>query len=133
MARACLAEQHARGGRTSIAVIPALGVGASAEASQTSTRFAVENLLAAGAIVGALSALGTDHTSPEAAAACEAFHGLRRAVGHLVTASGTARAFDHTPDAAPPLPPTDAARVDATTLVPVLRGGAIVALDTEGS
>ena len=52
-------------------------------------RFAVEDQLGAGAIVDALGALGIDHTSPEAAAACEAFRGLRGAVRHLLTASGS--------------------------------------------
>lgn len=52
---------------------------------------AVEDLLGAGAVVDALSAVGIDHCSPEAAAACAAFTGLRRAVKHLVTASETAR------------------------------------------
>ncbi|MCJ1712801.1 hypothetical protein [Curtobacterium sp. VKM Ac-2922] len=52
---------------------------------------AVEDLLGAGAVVDALSAVGIDHCSPEAAAACAAFTGLRGAVRHLVTASETAR------------------------------------------
>jgi hypothetical protein len=52
--------------------------------------FAVEDLLAAGAVVDALAAVGIDHTSPEAAAACAAYTGLRRAVKHLVTASESA-------------------------------------------
>jgi hypothetical protein len=49
--------------------------------------FAVEDLLAAGAVVDALAAVGIDHTSPEAAAACAAYTGLRRAVKHLVSAA----------------------------------------------
>ncbi|MFJ3384934.1 MULTISPECIES: hypothetical protein [unclassified Curtobacterium] len=53
--------------------------------------FAVEDLLGAGAVVDALSAVGIDHSSPEAAAACAAYTGLRRAVKHLVTASEAAR------------------------------------------
>lgn len=52
--------------------------------------FAVEDLLAAGAVVDALAAVGIDHTSPEAAAACAAYTGLRRAVKHLVSASESA-------------------------------------------
>ena len=52
-------------------------------------RFAVEDLLAAGAIIDALSTLGIDSTSPEAAAASAAFEGLRNATGHLLTASVT--------------------------------------------
>lgn len=52
--------------------------------------FAVEDLLAAGAVVDALTEVGIDHTSPEAAAACAAYTGLRRAVRHLVSASEAA-------------------------------------------
>ncbi|ROP72427.1 hypothetical protein EDF19_1442 [Curtobacterium sp. PhB115] len=55
--------------------------------------FAVEDLLAAGAVVDALAAVGIDHTSPEAAAACAAWTGLRRAVKHLVSASEGATAL----------------------------------------
>ncbi|PCN46416.1 hypothetical protein Csp2054_17410 [Curtobacterium sp. 'Ferrero'] len=56
--------------------------------------FAVEDLLGAGAVVDALAAVGIDHTSPEAAAACAAATGLRRAVRHLVSASEGARRLD---------------------------------------
>lgn len=49
--------------------------------------FAAEDLLAAGEVVDALAARGIDHSSPEAAVACAAFTGLRRAVKHLVSAS----------------------------------------------
>jgi hypothetical protein len=56
----------------------------------TSPDFAVEDLLAAGAVVDALAEVGIDHTSPEAAAACAAYTGLRRAVKHLVSASVSA-------------------------------------------
>ncbi len=56
------------------------------------TRFAVEDLLAAGAVIDALGALGIDYTSPEAAAACAAFAGLRGAVAHLLTASASGQA-----------------------------------------
>ncbi len=52
--------------------------------------FAVDDLLGAGAVVDALVAVGIDHTSPEAAAACAAWTGLRRGVRHLVTASESA-------------------------------------------
>ena len=52
-------------------------------------RFAVEDLLAAGAVVDALSTVGIDSTSPEAAAASAAYEGLRTATGHLLTASVT--------------------------------------------
>ncbi len=56
--------------------------------------FAVEDLLAAGAVLDALAAVGIDHTSPEAAAACAAYTGLRRATKHLVSASEGARELD---------------------------------------
>ncbi|GGK94258.1 hypothetical protein GCM10009769_10310 [Curtobacterium luteum] len=58
--------------------------------------FAVEDLLAAGAVADALAAEGIDHTSPETAAACAAYTGLRRAVKHLVSASEAARALEPT-------------------------------------
>ena len=54
----------------------------------------VEDLLAAGAVVDALVATGIDHTSPEAAVACAAYTGLRRAVRHLVSAAEGASDLD---------------------------------------
>ncbi len=122
VARACLAIQHERAARTSVAVIPA-GELTGREPGAT-LRFAVEDLLGAGAVVAALSALGTDHTSPDAAAACEAYVGLGRAVAHLLTASGSGlelaeRGLGDEVRAA--------AAIDATDVVPVLRGGAFVA------
>jgi len=48
-------------------------------------------VLAAGAVVDALADLGIDDTSPEAAVACAAYTGLRRAVVHLTTASVSGR------------------------------------------
>lgn len=56
--------------------------------------FAVEDLLAAGAVVDALAEVGIDHTSPEAAAACAAYSGLQRAVKHLVSASESGASLD---------------------------------------
>jgi len=56
--------------------------------------FAVEDLLAAGAVVDALSTLGIDSTSPEAAAASAAFEGLRTATLHLLSASVTGQGLD---------------------------------------
>ncbi|WP_235934554.1 2-phosphosulfolactate phosphatase [Agromyces humi] len=53
-------------------------------------RFAIEDQLAAGAVVDALVGLGIDHTSPEAAVACAAFEGLQHAATHLIGASGSA-------------------------------------------
>ncbi|MBC7517780.1 MAG: hypothetical protein H7248_02675 [Microbacteriaceae bacterium] len=55
------------------------------------TRFAVEDLLASGAVIDQLAKLGLDATSPEAAAAEGAFLHLGRAVGHLMSASVTAQ------------------------------------------
>jgi 2-phosphosulfolactate phosphatase len=49
--------------------------------------FAVEDLLAAGAVIDALAEVGIDYISPEAAAAVGAFTGLRNATGHILSAS----------------------------------------------
>lgn len=62
-----------------------------------SERFAVEDQLAAGAVIDQLGRLGLDATSPEAASAEGAFLHLQRAVGHLMTASVTAHALDPKP------------------------------------
>lgn len=77
-----LAEQVRLGRRAMVALVAAGGSSAGG-----GTRFAVEDLLAAGAVVDALATLGIDYSSPEAAAACAAFTGLRGAVAHLLTAS----------------------------------------------
>ncbi|PZE87201.1 hypothetical protein [Curtobacterium sp. MCBD17_032] len=93
--------QAERGDRCVVAVVAAGHVDgpvagdAAAEAGEAPDvpavpEFAVEDLLAAGAVVDALVASGIDHTSPEAAAACAAWTGLRRAAKHLVTASESA-------------------------------------------
>ncbi|MGO4534670.1 2-phosphosulfolactate phosphatase [Leifsonia sp. 2MCAF36] len=81
-ARWILDEQVRLGRRAMVAVVAAGGTTAVG-----SPRFAVEDLLAAGAVVDALASLGIDYSSPEAAAACAAFTGLRGAVAHLLTAS----------------------------------------------
>jgi 2-phosphosulfolactate phosphatase len=81
-----LAEQERLGGRFRIAV-----VAAGAAHADGSPRFAVEDLLAAGAIIDAIAARGIDHQSPEAAAAAAAYHGLRNASRHLINASVSAR------------------------------------------
>jgi hypothetical protein len=52
-------------------------------------RFATEDLLAAGAVIDQLAALGLDATSPEAAAAEASYRGLARATSHLLTAVTT--------------------------------------------
>ena len=85
-ARWCLARQEELGGRFRIAV-----VAAGATRSDGSLRFAVEDLLGAGAVIDAIAELGIDHQSPEAAAAAAAYTGLRTAIRHLVNASVSAR------------------------------------------
>lgn len=97
VARWCLAKQEELGGRFRIAVVAA-GV---AE-SDGGVRFAVEDLLGAGAVIDAIAEVGIDHQSPEAAAAAAAYTGLRRGLRHLISASVSARelgapAFDLTP------------------------------------
>lgn len=77
VARWILDHQVAIGRRVSISVITATPHGA----------FGSADVLAAGAVIDALTALGIDFTSPEAAVACAAFSGLSGAVGHLFTAS----------------------------------------------
>jgi 2-phosphosulfolactate phosphatase len=77
-----LARQSDAGDRFTVAVVAAGEPG-----SQGGLRFAVEDLLAAGAIVDALADFGIDYCSPEAAAACAAFRSLRRGAAHLISAS----------------------------------------------
>ncbi|MFB7251032.1 2-phosphosulfolactate phosphatase [Microbacterium sp. NPDC056234] len=129
VARAVAALQDRRQRRTSVAVIAA-----GERASDGGLRFAVEDHLGAGAIIAALSDLGIDHTSPEAAAACESARGLRRALRHLLAASGSGRELTDgvavtARIAASGLTPTttqQAAEIDATDVVPVLRDGGFV-------
>lgn len=85
VARWCLTRQEELGGRFRIAVVAA-GV-----AERDGVRFAVEDLLGAGAVIDALAELGIDHQSPEAAAAAAAYTGLRGALRHLVAASVSSR------------------------------------------
>ena len=93
-----LALQEERGERTIVAIVAAGERTNAAERSDAEAgagadepiRFAIEDQLAAGAIVDALVGLGIDHTSPEAAVACAAFEGLRHAATHLIGASGSA-------------------------------------------
>jgi hypothetical protein len=73
---------------------------AAGEPRGSATRFAVEDLLAAGSVIDQLAALGLDATSPEAAAAEGAFRHLSRAVSHLLTASVTASTAASAPDRA---------------------------------
>ena len=117
VADAVLAEQQRRGTRTSVAIVAA---GEQADAAAP-LRFAVEDQLGAGAVLGALEALGIDHTSPEAAAASESFRGLRLAVRHLLTASGSGQELIERGLRDEAL---RAAQLDAESAVPVLRDGA---------
>lgn len=118
VARVVAAEQQRRGARTSVAVIAMGG-----RDDDAPTRFAVEDLLGAGAVIDALAAVGIDHSSPEAAAACEAFRGLRGALRHVLTASGSGQqllAHGRGDEM------RDAAILDVTDAVPLLRGDAFV-------
>jgi 2-phosphosulfolactate phosphatase len=94
-----LARQTEKGDRFSVAVI---AVGESRP--DGTIRFAMEDLLVAGAVIDALAERGIDHCSPEAAAAAASFVGLRRAVKHLVKASETGRALAAAALAAVPAP-----------------------------
>lgn len=82
----CLARQEELGGRFRIAV-----VAAGSTQPDGSLRFAVEDLLGAGAVIDAIAEVGIDHQSPEAAAAAAAYTGLRNATRHLINASVSAR------------------------------------------
>lgn len=107
-----LARQAETGERFAVAVIAAGDT-----RPDGSARFAVEDFLAAGAVVDALSTLGIDHCSPEAAAASAAFVGLGRALRHLVSASESGLALatlGRTAEVAA------AARLDDSRVVPEL-------------
>lgn len=123
VSRAVLAEQERRGARTSISVIAA-GELVSRDPGAP-LRFAVEDLLGAGAVIDALSDLGIDHSSPEAAVAGEGFRSLRGAVKHLLTASGSGRELEAAGRRDEVLA---AAAVDAASVVPMLRDGVFTAL-----
>jgi 2-phosphosulfolactate phosphatase len=86
VASRALERQTELGGRFVIAV-----VAAGAPRADGSLRFAVEDLLAAGAVIEALAAVGIDHQSPEAAAAASAYSGLKNATRHLISASASSR------------------------------------------
>ncbi|MFC4242462.1 2-phosphosulfolactate phosphatase [Gryllotalpicola reticulitermitis] len=115
VARWVLAYQQQIGHRVNVAV-----VAAGERRADDTLRPAVEDQLGAGAVVGALAALGIDACSPEAAVAAGGFDALRRAVGHLLTASVSARelaAVDQLADV------KLAAQLDVSTVVPVMRDG----------
>ncbi len=80
IARWVLDRQADLGDRATIAVVAAGG---------PDGRFAVEDLLAAGAIIDAIAEAGIDYMSPEAAAAVGAYSGLRNATGHVLSGSVT--------------------------------------------
>ena len=117
VADAVLAEQTRRAARTSVAVI-ACGELTARDSSEV--RFAVEDQLGAGAVIDALAALGIDHTSPEAASACESFRGLQGAVRHLLTASGSGQELLERGSRDEVL---HAAELNAVSVVPVLHDG----------
>ncbi|MDU0366441.1 2-phosphosulfolactate phosphatase [Microbacterium sp. KSW4-17] len=112
-----LEVQRSRGERTSISIL------AAGSTDDQGVRFAVEDLLGAGAVIAALGDLGIDHASPDAAVAGEGFRALGGAVRHLLTASGGGRALaaDGGRDAV-----LAAAARDAASVVPVLRDGVFV-------
>ncbi|WP_435742848.1 2-phosphosulfolactate phosphatase [Microbacterium sp. PMB16] len=126
VARAVQTVQEQRQARTSVAIIAAGEVDPAG-----GLRFAVEDQLGAGAIIAALTDLGIDHTAPDAAVAAEGFRALRRALRHLLSASGSARELEiGVPSTARmaasgvvPASTTDAAALDAVDAVPVLRDG----------
>lgn len=132
VARAVTTLQERNGSRTSVAVIAA---GEADEAGML--RFAVEDQLGAGAIIAALTDLGIDHTAPDAAVAAEGFRSLRRALRHLIGASGSARELAEGVEATDrmlasgvtPSTTAQAAEVDALDVVPVLREGAFVVFE----
>ena len=109
-----LDEQVRLGRRAMVALVAAGGRTASG-----ATRFAVEDLLAAGAVVDALAGLGIDYCSPEAAAASAAFTGLRGAVAHLLTASVSGQ--EQVAAGRAPAEIAPAGRVDSESAVTILR------------
>lgn len=129
VAAAVQAEQERRQGRTSVAIIPAGELDDAGE-----LRFAAEDLLGAGAVAAALTDRGIDHTAPDAAVAAEGFRALRRALRHLVGATGSGRELAAgvaatermTAAGLTPTAPLEAAALDATDAVPVLRDGRFV-------
>ena len=125
-ARAVMTLQERRAERTSVTVIAA---GERTPAGDL--RFAVEDQLGAGAVIAALTDLGIDHSSPDAAVAAEAFRALRRALRHLLSASGSGRELvDGVASTARmveagirPATTEEAAEPDAVDAVPMLRDG----------
>ncbi len=129
VAKAVQTIQERRQDRTAVAIVPAGELDDAGE-----LRFAAEDLLGAGAIAAALTDLGIDHTAPDAAVAAEGFRALRRALRHLVGATGSGRELQTgvastARMAAAGVTPTstaDAAVLDAVDAVPVLHDGRFV-------
>lgn len=132
VSRAILRVQEQRGARTAVSVIAA-----GERAPGDELRFAIEDQLGAGAVIAALTDVGIDHSSPEAAVAAESFRALRPAVRHLLGASGSGRELaDGVASTASmlargitPASVADAARVDAVDAVAMLRDGMFVAVE----
>ncbi|MEX1079752.1 MAG: 2-phosphosulfolactate phosphatase [Homoserinimonas sp.] len=82
VARWVLAQQARKGDRFTVAVVAAGEL-----RLDGSLRFAVEDLIGAGAVIDSLASVGVDYCSPEAAAACAAYTGLSGAAAHLISAS----------------------------------------------
>lgn len=126
VARAVQTVQERRQARTAVALIAAGELDATGE-----LRFAVEDHLGAGAVAAALTDLGIDHTAPDAAVAAEGFRALRRALRHLIGATGSGRELQEGVAATArieaagivPTSTVDAALLDAVDAVPVLRDG----------
>ncbi|GAA4177880.1 2-phosphosulfolactate phosphatase [Gryllotalpicola koreensis] len=115
VARWVLARQQQLGRRANVAV-----VAAGERRPDGTLRPAVEDQLAAGAVIAALAALGIDACSPEAAVASAAFEALRPAVRHLLTASVTARELT---EAGRLDDVRNAAQLDASDEVPIIHAG----------
>lgn len=131
-ARAVMTLQERSGERTSVSVI------AGGELTpEGRLRFAVEDQLGAGAIIAALSDLGIDHSSPEAAGSAESFRALRRGLRHLLIGSGSGRELVDgvastarmLADGIRPATVAEAAELDAVDAVPMLRNGVFTPFD----
>ena len=126
VARAVQVGQERRQGRTSVALVPAGELDAAG-----GLRVAVGGQLGAGAIAAALTDLGIDHTAPDAAVAAEGFRALRRALKHLIGATGSGGELQAGGPAAErmraaglvPTSTADAAVLDAVDAGPVRRDG----------
>ncbi|GAA3931347.1 2-phosphosulfolactate phosphatase [Microbacterium soli] len=125
-ARAVMAVQERRAERTSVAVIAA-----GERTPEGALRFAVEDQLGAGAVISALTDLGIDHCAPDGAVAAESFRSLRRALRHMIVASGSGRELTAgvastarmRESGIRPATAEEAAELDAVDAVPVLRDG----------